>query len=156
MNKDLEYISKLEYNWNNYNAKPIPKAVLSLSQEILDSLSNYTYPYINPTANESIMLQWVFNYHLDEHNFAVIDLLVEIKDSIEIFVSIEFVLDKSLNESLGKVIEDKYLKLDTKNTQLLIDVLNLSVNINNYHGRHIIIGINKLKRKLMELGFEYV
>lgn len=102
------------------------------------------------------MLQWVFNYHLDEHNFAVIDLLVEIKDSIEIFVSIEFVLDKSLNESLGKVIEDKYLKLDTKNTQLLIDVLNLSVNINNYHGRHIIIGINKLKRKLMELGFEYV
>lgn len=150
MNKDLENISKLEYNWNGYSAKPVPKAVLSLSQEILDSLINYTYPHINPTANESIMLQWVFNYELDEYNFVEIDVVVEVKDSIEILVSIE-------GKHLDKVAKEDYLKVVTKDIQLLIIVLNLfTKNINEYSNKHKVIGINKFKWKLIELGFEYV
>lgn len=51
----LDYIAKLESNWNGYGADSIPTEAINNVRKILEQIS--IYPEIYPTANDSVQME---------------------------------------------------------------------------------------------------
>jgi len=51
----LEEFSKLEHNWNGYNAEPIPKDVLQTAKDLIPHLTKEWYLY--PTGRQSVQFE---------------------------------------------------------------------------------------------------
>lgn len=54
----LKEIAKLKKNWGGYGEKPIPKAVIKDTKHILEGLGDLPQPFIAPTADGEIQIEW--------------------------------------------------------------------------------------------------
>lgn len=90
----LEDISKLEYNWNGYNAKPIPKEIIEKVKEVIIKLGNDRQPEIFPTGRETIQIEYEYDkkelYYVIEKDFHI----PKLKESKERYLEFEFYKNK--------------------------------------------------------------
>lgn len=54
--RKIDDIANLEYNWNGYNAKPIPKDIIDKTKKILTNLPYQ--PFLAPTGRETIQIEF--------------------------------------------------------------------------------------------------
>lgn len=77
----IDGISKLEYNWNENGADPIPKKVIDLSKEIIMILD--VQPEIFCTANDSIQ----FEYTKENGDYLEFEIFEDKINVLEVFQS---------------------------------------------------------------------
>jgi len=86
----LKNIEKLEFNWNGYNAKPIPKEIIEKVKEVIIKLGNDKQPEIFPTGRETIQIQYEYRkkklYFELENNVSI----PKAKEIREMYIEFEF------------------------------------------------------------------
>lgn len=54
----IQEIANLPKNWNGYESKPIPPLVIERATEVVKGLGALPQPFIAPTADQEIQLEW--------------------------------------------------------------------------------------------------
>lgn len=102
----LEDISKLEYNWNGYNAKPIPKEIIEKVKEVIIKLGNDKQPEIFPTGRETIQIEFEYTKRRIYYELEGDLHIPKVEKVKEVYQEYEFLNDKIqcliINESLSK------------------------------------------------------
>lgn len=65
----IEEIRGLEKNWNGYGADPLSNLICDKTKGIVENLREYDQPYVVPTANGTIQLEWNFDFDEDGVRF---------------------------------------------------------------------------------------
>ena len=90
----LEDIKKLKFNWNGYNAKPIPEEIIEKVKKVIIKLGNDKQPEIFPTGRETIQIEYEYKkkeiYYVVEKNFHI----PKLNESRERYLEFEFYKDK--------------------------------------------------------------
>lgn len=90
----LEDIKKLEFNWNGYNANPIPEEIIEKVKKVIIKLGNDKQPEIFPTGRETIQIEYEYKkkeiYYVVEKNFHI----PKLNESRERYLEFEFYKDK--------------------------------------------------------------
>lgn len=90
----LEDIKKLKFNWNGYNAKPIPEEIIEKVKKVIIKLGNDKQPEIFPTGRETIQIEYEYEkkeiYYVVEKNFHI----PKLSKSRERYLEFEFYKDK--------------------------------------------------------------
>lgn len=102
-------ILKLDYDWNGYNAKPIPIEVIAKVKSLLEAF--IIQPLMFPTGCESIQLEWVnkdYYFEIDIYKDKQMCYMLEdkVNDTILEVLDINDNIDE-INKYLKKYFEGK-------------------------------------------------
>lgn len=90
----LDDISNLKYNWNGYNAKPIPKEIIVKTKEILTNLPYQ--PFIAPTGRETIQIE----FELEDKSYLEFEIFTD-------NITILYVPQRDYKKAIEKPLEDE-------------------------------------------------